>query len=233
MKVARAELPARVLALAWLSDERALAVREALRPLMAEFAFASCVPFGRERTGVLFRAAAAEPRRAPAVLAAIEALLGLDGHAAGARLHYADARRGQRRTVRLVGQRRTTRLEGFLLAGDIAAEAWIRPLLQEQLPAAAYGRSLLVAGRDAPVPTAPRGRQVCSCFDVSEREIVAALAGAGAAMRAERRAAALVQAELKCGTQCGSCLPELRRLVRNAAPRRRARRREPSAAAIA
>jgi uncharacterized cupredoxin-like copper-binding protein len=41
VKVERAELPARVLALAWLSDERALAVREALRPLMTEFAFAA------------------------------------------------------------------------------------------------------------------------------------------------------------------------------------------------
>jgi len=110
------------------------------------------------------------------------------------------------------------RLEGFLLAGDIAAEAWIRPLLQEELPAAMYGRSLLVAGREAPVPTAPRGRQVCSCFDVSEREIVAALAGAGGDAGASDALLRLVQAELKCGTQCGSCLPEVRRLVRSAAP---------------
>ena len=217
VKVVRADLPARVLALAWLSDERALAVREALRPLMAEFAFASCVPFGRERTGVLFRAAAATAP-SPGVLAAIEALLDLDGDAPGARLHYADARRGQHRTVRLSGSAEATRLEGFLLAGDIAAEAWIRPLLQDELPAAAYGRSLLVAGRDAPVPTVPRGRQVCSCFDVSEREIVAALAGAGGDANASDALLRFVQAELKCGTNCGSCLPELRRLVRNAAP---------------
>ncbi len=229
VKVARAELPARVLALAWLSDERALAVREALRPLMAEFAFASCVPFGRERTGVLFRAAAAAPVAA-GVLAAIEALLGLDGNAVGARLHYADARRGQHRTVRLSGSAESMRLEGFLLAGDIAAEAWIRPLLQEELPAAAYGRSLLVAGRDAPVATAPRGRQVCTCFDVSEREIVAALAGAGADAGPSDALLRFIQAELKCGTQCGSCLPEVRRLVRNAAPGPSAPQEAPAAA---
>ena len=209
--------PARVLALAWLSDERALAVREALRPLMADFAFASCVPFGRKRTGVLFRAAAAAPV-APGVLAAIEALLGLDGNSPGARLHYADARRGQHRTVRLSGSAESMRLEGFLLAGDIAAEAWIRPLLQEELPAAAYGRSLLIAGRYAPVALASRGRQVCTCFDVSEREIVAALAGAGAEAGPSDALLRFIQAELKCGTQCGSCLPEVRRLVRNAAP---------------
>jgi assimilatory nitrate reductase catalytic subunit len=152
------------------------------------------------------------------VLAAIEALLGLDGNTLGARLHYADARRGQHRTVRLSGSAESMRLEGFLLAGDIAAEAWIRPLLQEELPAAAYGRSLLVAGRDAPVATPSRGRQVCTCFDVSEREIVAALAGAGAEAGASDALLRFLQAELKCGTQCGSCLPEVRRLVRNAAP---------------
>ena len=217
VKVVRAELPARVLALAWLSDERALAVREALRPLMADFAFASCVPFGRKRTGVLFRAAAAAPV-APGVLAAIEALLGLDGNSPGARLHYADGRRGQHRTVRLSGSAESMRLEGFLLAGDIAAEAWIRPLLQEELPAAAYGRSLLIAGRYAPVALASRGRQVCTCLDVSEREIVAALARADGAAGTSDALLRLVQAELKCGTQCGSCLPEVRRLVRNAAP---------------
>jgi len=209
VKVAKAELPARVLALAWLADDRALTVREALRPLMAEFAFASCVPFGRERTGVLFRAAgrAAVPA---AVLEAIEALLGLDQPASGPRLHYADVQRGQRRTVRLSGSTAATRLEGFLLAGDISAEAWIRPLLQEQLPAEAYGRSLLVAGAKAPVQMAARGRQVCSCFNVSESEIAACIGARGGPGDALLR---LLQADLKCGTNCGSCLPELRRIV--------------------
>ena len=65
----------------------------------------------------------------------------------GPRLHYADARRGQRRTMRMSGEGGSRRLEGFLLAGDISAEAWIRPLLQEERPADAYGRSLLVAAR--------------------------------------------------------------------------------------
>ena len=165
------------------------------------------------------------------MLAAIEALLGLDGNAPGARLHYADARRGQHRTVRLSGGAEAMRLEAFLLAGDIAAEAWIRPLLQEELPAAAYGRSLLIAGRDAPVAMATRGRQVCNCFDVSEREIVAALARADGDAGASDALLRFVQAELKCGTQCGSCLPEVRRLVRNAAPGDVASQ-EPSAAAI-
>ena len=215
VKVAKAQLPWRLLALAWLPDDGVLAAREALRPFMRDFAFASCVPFGRERTGVLLRAAAAAPPD-DSVLARVEALLGLDAASGiGPRLHYADARRGQRRTMRMSGDGESRRLEGFLLAGDISAEAWIRPLLQEERPADAYGRSLLVAGARPPVPTVARGRQVCSCFDVSESEIAAVLARTHGPSDAVLRA---LQGELKCGTNCGSCLPEVRRLVITSAP---------------
>ena len=212
VKVAKAALPWRLLALAWLPDDQALAVREALHPHLQDFAFASCVSFGRERSGVLLRAAAAAPPPT-GLLETIESLLGLGIGVTGPRLHYADARRGQRRTMRLSGSGETMRLEAFLLSGDIAAEAWIKPLLQEERPAAAYGRSLLAGGAKAPVPSAPRGRQVCSCFDVSENEIAACLARTAGPSDAVLRA---LQAELKCGTNCGSCLPELRRMVQAA-----------------
>ena len=94
---------------------------------------------------MLLRAAAHE---APAdeLLARIEALLGLDGADA---LRYADRKKGQRRAMRLVRHGAETRLEGFVLAGDTSAEAWIKTLLQDELPAQAYGRLLLVPGATA------------------------------------------------------------------------------------
>ncbi len=46
-------------------------------------------------------------------------------------------------------------------------------------------------------------RTVCACYGISEDEIAAAVL-AGATLEA-------VQSRLKCGTNCGSCLPELRR----------------------
>jgi len=48
-------------------------------------------------------------------------------------------------------------------------------------------------------------RSVCACFKVGEAQIRAAVA-AGATL-------AGLQKSLKCGTNCGSCVPELRRLV--------------------
>jgi assimilatory nitrate reductase catalytic subunit len=210
VKIAKAELPWRLLALAWLPEEEALSARESLRPLMGEFAFASCVPFGRERTGVLFRAAALQAPSSE-VLLAIEECLGLGAFGV---LHYADARRGQRRTMNLKGVGEASRLEGFLLAGDISAEAWVRPLLQQELPAQSFGRMLLVPGAKPPLALEPRGRQVCSCFNVSETEIVSSLERCSGSV--ESRLGEL-QSSLKCGTNCGSCLPELRRMVRASA----------------
>ena len=207
VQIARAELPWRLVALAWCDEAQALQLRAALRPLFEAFAFAACVPFGRERHGVLFRAAAAEPAAA-ALVAQVAALFELEGRDA---LHYADARRGQRRSLRLVDTADgAQRLDAFLLAGDTRAESWIAPLLQQQLPAQPYGRRMLLPGGEPPAALPPRSRQVCSCFDVDEARIRQALAEC-AGSDAERMAA--IQGGLRCGTQCGSCLPELRRLV--------------------
>jgi assimilatory nitrate reductase catalytic subunit len=218
VKILKAELPWMLLAVGWLPEDRVHENEQALRALMASFAFASCVPFSAggalaggagERTGVLFRAAAYEA--APeALLLQIEALLGLSG---ADTLRYADARRGQRRAARLLRAGSDAHLEAFLLAGDIRAEAWIKTLLQEQLPAQAFGRLLLRPGATAPVGLATRGKIVCSCFGVTQSAIDAQLA---AGPDDENQRLAGLQAALQCGTNCGSCLPELKRMVRAA-----------------
>ena len=54
----------------------------------------------------------------------------------------------------------------------------------------------------APEAAISRGRTVCNCFDVAESEIDAFLAA--------HRSLEALQEKLRCGTNCGSCLPELR-----------------------
>ena len=56
-----------------------------------------------------------------------------------------------------------------------------------------------------------RGAQVCSCFDVTEPQIEAVLARCSGTPETQL---AQLQGELKCGTNCGSCLPKLRTMVR-------------------
>lgn len=201
--IERADLPWRLLAMAWLPQERALQVQQRLRALLREFPFAACVPFGAERTGVSFRAAASQPGAASA-LARIERLLELDAVDA---LRYADPRRGRIRTVRV----RDDRVQGFLLGGDTASEPWMREWLLQQASVQGLGAQLLQPGAAAPGTVAPRSRQICSCFDVSESRIRETLAQTDGT--AEERLASL-QGTLRCGTNCGSCVPELQRLVR-------------------
>ena len=209
VKVLKAELPWTLLAMAWLPETDALSAQRCLRELMAKFPFASCVPFGRERAGVLFRAAAHDAPE-PALIASIEALLGLNTADA---LRYADKRLGQHRAARLVRVGEVTRLDGFMLAGDTRAEAWLKPLLQDELPADAYGRRLLMPGAKPPVAIEAKGRQVCTCFNVTDLAITERLATCEGS---DDERLATLQASLRCGTNCGSCVPELKRLVRAA-----------------
>ncbi len=210
VKVLKADMPWNLLAVAWLPADHALSVRQQLQTLMAQFAFASCVPFGNTqeaRTGILFRAAHHDPVDTD-VLRQIEVLLQLDAPLA---LRYQDAKRGQRRVAVMHHGESSTTLEGFMLAGDISAQAWIVSLLQNALPANPYGGSLLLAGAKPPVRTAAQGKQVCTCFNVTDLAINAQLANCQG-NDAERLSA--LQGSLKCGTNCGSCLPQLQRMVR-------------------
>ncbi|MDO9112628.1 MAG: molybdopterin-dependent oxidoreductase [Polaromonas sp.] len=231
VKILKAELPWSLLAMAWLPEGQALAAREQLKPLMASFAFSSCVPFsnevplgeaGRQRSGVLFRAAAFEAPLA-GLLEKIEVILGLNGTDV---LRYADRKKGQHRTARLVRHGEQAELAGFVLAGDVSAQAWIKTLLQDELPAQSYGRLLLLPGAKPPVALQSRGKPVCTCFSVTDAEIGAcltditqAVGGAGYLASDDERLLVL-QDKLKCGTNCGSCVPEIKRIIRTTAQAR-------------
>ena len=217
VKVLKAELPWTLLAMAWLPADQVLAARNQLQELMAQFEFASCVPFANavdadtvERQGLLFRAAAAEAAPA-ALLERMEALLQLNGAEV---LRYADARRGQRRTMRMLRVGTDVRLDGFLLAGDTSAQAWISSLLQDEQAAQAYGRALLQPVARPPVAVVPKGRVVCTCFNVRDVAIEERLRSCSGSPT-ERLAQ--LQGALQCGTNCGSCVPELQRMVRSSA----------------
>jgi assimilatory nitrate reductase catalytic subunit len=207
VRVQRAELPWQLAAAAWLPAGEALALRERLRRWGQGLDFFNCVPFGREpgaRLGICLRAAAATPQRVQAWQGVV-ADLGLD-HAAT--LRYDDPRNGRGRRVKLAED---GTLQAFLLAGDTAAARWMLEWLQQQRPAAAWGRALLAAGAKPPQAGPARSVQVCACNDVDEDAIVQALRHCEG--NAEDRLSGL-QAQLRCGTSCGSCLPAVKALLR-------------------
>jgi assimilatory nitrate reductase catalytic subunit len=136
----------------------------------------------------------------------LDAILGLGSDDV---LRYDDARRGHSRRIRIGDDR----LLGVRLSGDagaITSGEWLRQWLVGGRSVAEVRRLLLSPATSAPSGFVLAGRVVCQCFNVAEPEIVQALTTIEGSA-AERLAA--LQSELKCGTNCGSCLPELRALA--------------------
>lgn len=175
---------------------------------MPRFGYAHCLP-EPTRTGLIgwaFEAASADAP-APELIDELAAALGLNGAHV---LRYADAQRGRLRLLNLDGDDlQAAPLQALLRVGQHDEGAWLVDLWRERTAASTVGRWLLSPGAP-PTNTAAASAQVCNCFDVREDVIRLTLSHCSGSP-AERLAQ--LQAEKRCGTQCGSCLPALRRLV--------------------
>ncbi|HTK02764.1 MAG TPA: molybdopterin-dependent oxidoreductase [Bordetella sp.] len=177
----------------WIRGDAA-ALRRGLAPWLRRFPYAAVLPTALGGGGARIALAA---RQAPA----IDVLDALCGALDLARPHaaYDDPHRGILRRVALADRTPAA----FLLAGDTR--------LLDTLSAWADGGtapsslSQLLMGRTAPVE---RARMVCVCHGVTDRAIHAGIA-AGLDLEGLRRS-------LRCGTGCGSCGPEVARMVARA-----------------
>lgn len=176
---------------------RALELSAAAAPLLKQFDYAAIYLAGRDHPAVVLKLAHAEPIPKE-WLVALDELFGLKPEEC---LTYEDPRRhiGKKALVQ-DGQ-----LTAIRLTGETAAAPWLQDVLLERQPVAELRRWLLAPLAQAPVATASRGRVVCNCLNVSESEIQAEIK-AGADL-------SLLQSKLKCGTQCGSCVPEIKRML--------------------
>ncbi|MCF8207387.1 MAG: molybdopterin-dependent oxidoreductase [Methylotenera sp.] len=203
-----ADLPWRLTACVWVAADQGASLRGRLRALMPHFAYAHCLPEpGPDGlVGWCFEAASALAP-APEQVSALVTALGLDRPEV---LRYTDARRGRLRLLRLAPEGgQAAPLQALLRIGPHDEGAWLLDLWRSRRPAAAAGRWLL--SPSAPPTDAPKvSPQVCNCFDVREDVIRLTLSHCSGSPRDRL---AQLQAEQRCGTQCGSCLPALRRLV--------------------
>jgi assimilatory nitrate reductase catalytic subunit len=179
---------------------------EQARALMDDLPYASCVPFAGTRPGLLVRLAAERPLP-PLLLERFDALFKLD---AANVLRYDDIKRGISRRVRVV--------DGCIvagrLAGDLQASSWLRDWMMCETPVGAIGSALLMPSASAPAGFRPRGRIVCNCIGVAQSEIEAAVQSLPVEFGGDSGLSlAHIQATLRCGTECGSCLPEVRQLI--------------------
>ncbi len=212
----RLNLPWRVLGAAHVPDAQAEALHEALLALGREAGYACCVPVAGAQpgqTGWLLEAAFAQAPEAAWVQSLTQALA-LQSPGA---LRYADGRRGPLRLLRLQGEGEEARLQAWLRVGEGRAGqgegdgAWLDAWWREGRPVAGLGRQLLAP--QATGPGAPGSPVVCQCLGVRESQIRGQLQQCQDLTPTDRLHA--LQSVLRCGTQCGSCLPQLRRLVQH------------------
>lgn len=202
IKILKAELPWRFVAFGWVAPDQVLTLQSALRPYFRHFSYASCTLFGRDRVGVFFRAADDYPA-APELTSEIERLFGISGAEV---VRYDDKRRGNARHILV----RDGLLAALSLAGDVAAQGWLKEYLESEQPVAALGRLLLMPTSSAPRNFTTRGRIVCNCFNIAETQIGTALDSLSGPPEAQLAA---LQSQLKCGSNCGSCIPELKQMI--------------------
>ncbi len=195
VQVVKADLPWRMAALA-VGDGAALL--DAVQPLLRACDYAAAGLAGRERDVLTLRLAHSQALP-DATLAELDAALGLDDPLKV--MHYEDRPRGISKRIRVD----EGKVSAARLTGETAAFDWLRDVMIEGVDAASLRAWMLAPVARPPAGGAGRGRIVCNCLNVAETDIIAAI-GAGADLSA-------LQSTLKCGTECGSCVPELKRLI--------------------
>jgi assimilatory nitrate reductase catalytic subunit len=206
IKVEKLTLPWRMTIMRSIRDLSSL---EKLRGLMKMFDYASCGLFGRQQHGyagmLIFKAAHSV---APdiALIAEIDAILGMTDDMP--LLNYQDEKRGISKRI-LVESADVAGLDkkvtGVRLIGETLATEWLKEVMSSGEFTTDLRRWALAPLSAPPASQPGRGKIVCNCLDVSENEIIDAVS----------RGADLItlQNKLKCGTECGSCVPELKKLI--------------------
>jgi nitrite reductase (NADH) large subunit len=125
---------------------------------------------------------------------------------------YADPARGVYQKIVTTDDAKT--LLGGIFVGDAAPYTSLRPLLGRELPAEPGAYLTAAGGGEAPETELPDDATLCSCNNVTAGSIRDAINGCGAC---DGNAPVQELGELKgctrAGTQCGSCVPMLKKLL--------------------
>ena len=211
VKIEKLALPWRMTVMRKCQD---LMLLQKVRALMPQFTYASCGLFGREtdsnKAGLLILRAAHETAPDIELIEKIDALLGMTEDSPC--LNYNDAKRSI--SKRILVENNTTsgkpEVTGVRLMGETLAAEWLKDVMTtgqfiDDAHYKEFSRWALAPLSAPPTGQVGRGKVICSCLDISQNEIVENIE-LGADLLT-------LQNKLKCGTECGSCVPELKKLV--------------------
>ena len=206
----------RISACGWVDTDRLSSVRTELLQLLSELDMAYLVPFAdpqadlgnpSPRTGWLLQGRSQQALSESWVQRVLD-LLGLNPSDL---IVYRDAPNGQMRSLKLsrpdaLGKRH---LDGFCLVGQLDSTEWLQELLLQGMAMDWPARVWLQASQQAPQGLDTLPRQVCNCLNVREDAILNCLNE----LDDHHDAMQQLKSRLRCGTQCGSCQPELQRII--------------------
>jgi nitrite reductase (NADH) large subunit len=125
---------------------------------------------------------------------------------------YADPARGVYQKIVTSPDAKT--LLGGIFVGDASPYTSLRPLLGRELPAEPGAFLSAAGGGDAPAVELPDDAILCSCNNVSAGSVRDAVNGCGSCDGAEPvQDLPGLKACTRAGTQCGSCVPLLKKLM--------------------
>jgi assimilatory nitrate reductase catalytic subunit len=124
---------------------------------------------------------------------------------------YRDLPSGRMRSLKLslVDSEGKRRLDSFCLVGQLESTDWLFDLLTRGMAMDWPARIWLQASQQAPQGLDALPRQVCNCLDVREDAILNCLNQ----LDDHHDAMQQLKSRLRCATQCGSCQPELQRII--------------------
>ncbi len=211
IKIEKLELPWRMTVMRTCQD---LTLLTEVRTLLKDFSYASCGLFGREsasnQAGMLILRAAHETAPDLVLIEKIDEILGMTEESPC--LNYNDAKRGISKRILVENNAINGRPEvtGVRLMGETLAAEWLKDVMstgqfKDETHYKEFSRWALAPLSALPTGQRARGKIVCNCLDISQNEIVENIE-LGADL-------ITLQNKLKCGTECGSCVPELKKLL--------------------
>lgn len=204
IKIEKLELPWRMTVMRTIQN---LEMLEKVRGLLANFDYATCGLFGRKtehHVGMLILRAAHTQAPDSALIEQVDQILAMTDDMP--LLNYQDAKRGISKRILVTNDSGKPEVTGVRLVGETLATDWLKEVMTSGEFTTELRRWALAPLSMPPTGQRSRGKIICNCLDVAENDIVETIQ-LGADL-------ITLQNKLKCGTKCGSCLPELRRLIR-------------------
>ncbi|MDI1298909.1 nitrate reductase [Methylotenera sp.] len=203
IKIEKLELPWRMTVMRTIQN---LEMLEKVRGLLVHFDYATCGLFGRKterHVGMLILRAAHTQAPDNALIAQIDQILAMTDDMP--LLNYQDAKRGISKRILVNSDSGKPEVTGVRLVGETLATDWLKEVMTAGEFTAELRRWALAPLSTPPAGQRSRGKIICNCLDVAENDIIETIQ-LGADL-------ITLQNKLKCGTECGSCVPELKRLV--------------------